>query len=213
MLGLTVAITNCAGSASGPTCPDGISREQCLFEHAANPSPSTDRPGGPTPHESADPSTPAVPTEPGWDRVDEILRDGVDYMQGGSGAVDTITERWCASPPTPQSSEAGTVWVCAIERAPRLRGHELTLEFDRHALFSVTGFGYSRAEGSELVRASLQRWADWCQTRSFDELESLGVEEFHRCALSDGPTLVVGTFARDLDADLWQVSLAIIGPG
>lgn len=169
------------------------------------------QPGNASP--TADPQNPGSITEPGWDRVEEILRDGVDYLRGGSGAAEVITDRWCASPPTPQISEAGTVWVCAVNEPPRLRGHELTLEFDRHALFALTGFGYSRSDGRELIQTSKRRWASWCRTRSFIELESVGANEFYRCALSEGPTLVLGRFARDLDADLWQVSLAIIGPG
>ncbi|TPV94522.1 MAG: hypothetical protein B7733_14885 [Myxococcales bacterium FL481] len=213
-LALAVAVVpSCAHP--GPPCPSGTPREQCLFERAIDP--PVNVAGNETvatnPGDPGEPSQVPVLLEPGWERVDELLRDGIDFMQGGSGAVDTITSRWCASPPSPQPGHSGPVWACAITDPPRLRGHELTLEFDRHALFSVTGFGYSSADGRELIRASTERWSAWCQTRSFVELENVGAEEFHRCALSEGPTLIIGRFARDLDADLWQVSLAIIGPG
>ena len=201
---------SCSRHNNAAACADDVTREQCLFETATQPASST-TPGG-TP-DTPQQATPVPITEPGWDRAEEILRDGVDFLRIGSGATDMIGDRWCASPPTPQSGEAATIWVCALREPPRLRGHELTLEFDRYALFSLTGFGYSHAEGRDLVSAGVQRWSTWCRTQSFIELESGGADQFYRCALSDGPMLIVGRFARDLEADLWQVSLAIIGPG
>ncbi|MEE9386830.1 MAG: hypothetical protein V3V08_25720 [Nannocystaceae bacterium] len=216
LLPIAAIAAGCAHAKQATECTRR-SRAQCVFVQAqtqaqaqAQARPDARTPSGAIAATSANAGWQA---EPGWDDVDEILGYGITYLGSGAGAIDVAADRWCAETPTPHESDSGEVWVCALRQAPRLGGHELTLEFDRYGLFSLTGFGYSREEGRELIRASLTRWSQWCTARRFEELESIGADAFHRCALSEGPFLVVGRFTRDLDDDLWQVSLAIIGAG
>lgn len=149
-----------------------------------------------------------------WGRVRAILTraDAVLALGGGDEAMEILASRWCAVEPTPQPTDHGPVRVCRPEPALVAGGHGLILEMgtglgltaqDLDEPESVALAAEMRAETRALCQA------DW-RAPAGQAREGIQV---HTCPLVSGATLALGRFLRDTDNGLWQVSIAVLGPG
>jgi hypothetical protein len=80
------------------------------------------------------------------------------------------------------------------------------------AVLSLTADALDETRSEELYELARARFAPWC-AGAFEELEGTDHLVFYRCALPEGPFLVVARFPRDLEAGQWQVSIAVLDAG
>ncbi len=193
-----------------------MSKEQCLFyvaqldENGGN--------GGNADGTGAD----GGPLRPGvlrtWEQVDAILREAAEMLSRGLGGELTaqqLTER-CETEPSPQQTPHGRAWACFLLDPPLLRGHEMSLEVGESGVAGLTGFDFTGKQSDDLLANARKQWSTWCVGSTFEEVETDNDKDVYRCALPGGSQLVVGRFLQDpadLSADLWQVSLTVMGPG
>jgi hypothetical protein len=198
-----------AGRATDRAC-EGMTREQCAWDRARRGAKAT--PGGDGAVGSAG-VTVELQADRSWNRAEEILRATADWLAQGLGgaAVDTQVRQWCADPPAIVDKGHGPSWICHMSEPPRIAGRDLTLEGSGSGVLALAARELSGDHSRRLVEEALGRWSSWCTDARFSPIERFQDEEFHRCALPGGPLLVVGRFPQDLEADLWQVSLTVMG--
>jgi hypothetical protein len=202
----------CAHRGESRDCT-GLTREQCVWQHAK-------RDDGPGPdRDPTDASDSAVDigweSEGSWTRVEQMLEQAADWLSDGLGGQVLSREatQWCAQEPTPRDDGRGESWVCHVEDPPRIGDREFTLEASTSGVLAVAARDLDGKQSRQVVDLALRRWRDWCEGARFSRVERFQDEEFHRCALPGGPLLLVGRFPQDLEADLWQVSLTVMGAG
>jgi hypothetical protein len=105
---------------------------------------------------------------------------------------------------------AGLAWSCPIANL-ELDDQSLTLEASQ-GVISLSASELDAVRSEQLVERARARFAHKCRGQ-FEELKGARLEVFHRCALPEGPYLVVSRFPHDLEADLWQVSIAVVDAG
>jgi hypothetical protein len=145
--------------------------------------------------------------------METILGQAAQWLSDGLGGqvVSAQAREWCAEKPAITDTDHGPSWACHLEDAPRINGHDFSLEGGSGGVLAVAARDFSGEQSQRLVRQALGRWKGWCASTRFDPIERFQDEEFHSCALPGGPLLVIGRFPQDLEADLWQVSLTVMG--
>lgn len=190
----------------------GKTREQCLWERAQRK--AVERPLDGGNGSSVGPEfDPRV--EPAWTRMEDILGQAAEWLSDGLGGdvVSAQAREWCAEKPAVTQTDHGPSWVCHLEDAPKIHGQDFNLEGGAGGVLAVAARDFTGEQSERVVRQALGRWSSWCESARFDPIERYQDEEFHSCALPGGPLLVVGRFPQDLEADLWQVSLTVMGAG
>ena len=148
-----------------------------------------------------------------WRRIDTVLAQAVDSL--GSGDPDMLArlaERWCAAKPEAQATEAGPVWVCFPEPPVQTGGHGFTLEVGGRGMVGLVSSSLSGADSQRLLGAALEATRRLCTEpwQAVPNRDENAKEELHTCAVAGGPVLAVGRLPRDVQADLWQVSVTLL---
>lgn len=187
----------------------GMTREQCLFERGK--SGKTDGRTDPSSDGTGD-----VEVEfesEGWTRMEQMLREAAGWLADGLGGevVSEQAKQWCADEPSVLDKGHGPSWACHVQDPPRVAGRDFTLESGDSGILAVAARDLDGDQSQDLIRQAKSRWRDWCVGSGFSAIERFAEEEFQSCALPGGPLLVIGRFPQDLEADLWQVSLTVMG--
>jgi hypothetical protein len=194
--------------------------ERCLWERGGVTPRSTE--GGDTPGENGG-GEGQVEGEGGplehWAELDTALDQLAELI--GSGLewplVDERARELCGSPPTLREvGSAGKdddlrAWVCPLAEALELDGHALLLEVGE-GVVSLTADSLTEEISGKIVALALDTTRESCEG-GFQTVDGPVNQEFQRCILRAGPMLYVGRFPRDLDADRWQVSIAVVDAG
>ena len=157
---------------------------------------------------------PGVASDPTM--LDETLARMVAIIGAGLewSLVDDRARALCSGDlrdPDPELPPATpSTWSCAIEDL-EIHDQPLALEASPGVL-SLSAIDIGDAESADLFEFARRRFDGWCAT-PFTRFEGQGLQEFYRCSLPAGPFLVLAKFPRDLKADRWQVSIAILDAG
>ncbi len=176
--------------------------------------PGDGEPGGPDAPGAAD-AAGADRTAVGWPRIAAMIQLASGELATGEPArVEALLQRWCAVEPSPQQTDAGTAYVCVPEPPLVVAGHAWSLELspDRGGLVSLVSPSLSGAAAQDLAQTARAAVADLCATpmAPIRDLASPH-QEVHTCPVRGGTQLAVARLPRDLPADLWQVSLTLLG--
>jgi hypothetical protein len=149
----------------------------------------------------------------GWARVQAIL--DVAARELATGDLDRVlglAGRWCATEPNPQETPHGPVSVCYPEPPIQAGGHGFTLEMGDGGMLGLVSTGLDGAESEALVQEARREGDAWCLD-PWTPVSSPedAYREFHTCSVEGGAILAVGRLPRDLEADLWQVSVTLLG--
>jgi hypothetical protein len=106
--------------------------------------------------------------------------------------------------------ESASAWSCPVANL-ELDGQSLALEASQ-GVISLSASELDGPRSKQLFERARTRFAQKC-LGDFEEIEGARLEVFYRCALPEGPFLVIARFPRDLEADLWQVSIAVVDAG
>lgn len=148
-----------------------------------------------------DPNSPGVRDDPGSPGSPDESPKEAD--RPGDGKV--------RPKPAPSPGKDVDAWTCAIGELS-FAEQPLALEASMGVL-SLSAADIGDSESAELFELAQQRFDGWCAAQTLEEFEGEGLAEFYRCSLPDGPYLVIARFPRDLEAGLWQVSIAIVDAG
>jgi hypothetical protein len=214
IMGLITPLLAGASCRATPTECKHDSSERCRWEHGIvapedgiaeldGGEPGGD-PDGPTVHERAE--------------LDHALTSVIEIMQGGLEwpLVDQRARSLCSQVDAEGvlsvaaislADEAGLAWSCPIANVS-LEDQSLTLEASQ-GVISLTASELDATRSEQLAERARSRFAHKC-LGEFEELKGAKLEVFHRCALPEGPYLVVSRFPDDLEADLWQVSISVV---
>jgi hypothetical protein len=153
-----------------------------------------------------------------WDELDVALGQLAELI--GSGLewplVDERARALCGSPPELRESSEGAAddpraWTCSLAEALELDGTALMLEVGE-GVVSLTADALTDQVSGKLVERALTTTRGSCSD-NFQSVDGPVNQEFSSCTLRAGPLLYVGRFPRDLDADRWQVSIAVVDAG
>lgn len=191
--------------------------ERCLWERGGATPESTE--GGDAPGEGGSPGEGGAEGEPveRWDELDGALEQLAELI--GSGLewplIDERARELCGSPPTvgevDTDDDEPRAWVCPLAEVLELDGHTLMLEVGE-GVISLTADALTDSISGKLVALALDTTRESCEG-GFQSVDGPVNQEFQRCTLRAGPLLYVGRFPRDLDADRWQVSIAVVDAG
>jgi hypothetical protein len=146
--------------------------------------------------------------------VIEIMRVGLEWP-----LVDQRARALCSQPDAEGvmsevavqlADESGLAWSCPVAHL-ELDDQGLTLEAT-HGVISLSASELDAVRSEQLAERARAQFAHKCRGQ-FEELKGAKLEVFHRCALPEGPYLVVSRFPHDVEADLWQVSIAVVDAG
>lgn len=107
------------------------------------------------------------------------------------------------------SEDVSAGWRCDTALVIETQGLQLEASA---AVLSLSATPLDEASSAELLELARARFDPWCAS-DFEELEGTNHLMFYRCALPEGPFLVVARFPRDLEAGEWQVSIAVLDAG
>ncbi|KIG12084.1 hypothetical protein DB30_02058 [Enhygromyxa salina] len=221
--GLVVLVTSSCRTT--PRDCDDATNERCLWNQGLRKPIASDN----------EPGQDEVATDPhtslGSDaKLNEAVTQLVDMMRTGLewSLVDARARSLCVSeveadpatdPPTDPATDpptdgdegggASAAWHC--DTALLIDTQNLVLEATA-AVLSLSTAPLDESASAELLDLARGRFEPWCASE-FEELEGTNHLLFYRCALPEGPFLVVARFPRDLDAGAWQVSIAILDAG
>jgi hypothetical protein len=192
------------------------STERCLWERSVvTPGDQGEIEGGEFGSDSdgADP-TERAELEHTLTSVIEIMRVGLEWplvdQRARTLCSQEDAEGMLVEAAIEPADETGLAWSCAVANL-ELDGESLALEASR-GVISLSASDLDAARSEQLVERARTRFAHKCAAE-FEELEGAKLEVFHRCALPEGPYLVVARFPADLEADRWQVSIAVVDAG
>ncbi len=190
--------------------------ERCLWERGVAPPDPSDA-GGPSIESAGNgegqPVGEAEPFER-WlalaatiDELAVLIGSGLEWA-----LIDERARELCGSPPELRETLDGPpAWVCSPAAALEIDGNQLRLEVGE-GVVSLTAEGLTERVSGKLVALALDTIGEACQG-DFHSVEGPVNQEFSMCALRSGPVLYVGRFPQDLDADRWQVSIAVVDAG
>ncbi|MFV8751027.1 hypothetical protein ACNOYE_10820 [Nannocystaceae bacterium ST9] len=149
-----------------------------------------------------------------WAELDAALDELAELI--GSGLewplVDERARELCGSPPELRDApDEPPAWACPLADVLELDGNALVLEVGE-GVVSLTAESLTERVSEKLVALALDTAGDSC-IDGFDAVEGPVNQEFSSCTLRSGPLLYVGRFPQDLDADRWQVSIAVVDAG
>lgn len=190
--------------------------ERCLWERGQT------APEGKDPKDSAtsglDPELLAGDDEPfeRWEELDEAVDGLAGLIAAGLEweLFDAKARELCEYPPEPRVDAEGRAlraWACPLAHQLALDDKPLVLELGE-GVASLSADELSERTSGKLVALALDSTADACMDE-FESVEGPVNQEFLRCTLRTGPMLYIGRFPRDLDADRWQVSIAVVDSG
>jgi hypothetical protein len=146
--------------------------------------------------------------------VIEIMRGGLEWplvdQRARSLCSRADAEGSLVEAPIEMADESGLAWSCAVANL-ELDGQSLALEASR-GVISLSANDLDAVRSEQLLERARTQFAHKCVS-AFEELEGAKLEVFHRCALPEGPYLVVARFPADVEADRWQVSIAVVDAG
>lgn len=151
-----------------------------------------------------------------WVELDAVV-DGLAELIGAGlewALIDERARELCGTPPQPLVDEQGQplrAWVCPLATELALDGEPLVLELGE-GVVSLSADALTERTSGKLVSLALDTTAEAC-VDEFESVEGPVNQEFLRCTLRAGPMLYIGRFPRDLDADRWQVSIAVVDAG
>ena len=213
---------------SGASCPTKTDdcrhghEQRCLWERG-----EANQDGeGPTTGSGGAPldTDPTVASREEATALDLALADMIEIMGGGLEwalideraralcvvfASDGESDEMTPSEPTPDP-ETPDAWSCPIF-ALDINGQPLELEASV-GVIALSAEPLDASQSAALLEFARARFDDRCGG-GFEELEGAKLEVYHRCALPEGPYLVIARFPRDLEADQWQVSIAVVDAG
>lgn len=220
---LCLALPLLVGASCPRSRPDDCahsSSERCLWEQgvagqvAGAEQPELDGEGGELADGSETPAIDRSELERTLDDIVGIMRVGLEWS-----LVDPRARELCRGRDpegnlipievTP-ADEHGEVWSCPLAGL-ELDGQALTLEASS-GVISLTA-DELQGERSEVLAERARALLEHRCVGSFEEVESGKRQTFYRCALPEGPYLVVARFPRDLEADSWQLSVAVVDAG
>jgi hypothetical protein len=208
-----VALSGCPRTP--PDC-EYDSVERCLWERGQT------KPDGKDPKDSGtsglDPDLLEGDDEPfeRWVELDQAV-DGLAGLVGAGlewPLFDAKARELCEYPPEVRVDAEGVLlraWSCPLGQPLALDDKPLVLELGE-GVASLTADALSERASGKLVALALDSTADACLDE-FESVEGPVNQEFLRCTLRTGPMLYIGRFPRDLDADRWQVSIAVVDAG
>ncbi|NVB38492.1 hypothetical protein G6O69_11685 [Pseudenhygromyxa sp. WMMC2535] len=220
LLSLALSPLSSTGCAKTPPDCEYDSVERCLWERGRakpdDPNASTAKvdDGSELTSQRRD----ASPLDRTVDDLIELMGVGLEWA-----LIDERARAMCIEapkrPPSPRRDEdedeppaAGEPWLCDPGEDLTINGNGLILEAG-DGVIALTSTEVDEAGSAEVVEFALQRFDDWCARNFFEPVEGKIHEELYRCSLPEGPFLVVSRFPRDLDADRWQVSIAVMDAG
>jgi hypothetical protein len=217
MAALSVAVLACHGRP--PDC-EYDSVERCLWDRGGVTPGSSETVGSPDEGGGAsgqvDGPTDAVER---WDELEVVLGQLGELI--GSGLewplVDERARTLCGTLPEPREATSNAppadphAWVCPLAQALVLDGTVLMLEVGE-GVVSLTADALTDQVSGKLVERALATTRGSCSD-NFQSVDGPVNQEFSTCTLRAGPLLYVGRFPRDLDADRWQVSIAVVDAG
>jgi hypothetical protein len=145
-----------------------------------------------------------------WPLVDQRARTLCTQRDEDGEVIEAAIETAQPAEETEATEETAPAWSCPVAGL-ELDGTDLTLEASQ-GVISLSATDLDAARSEQLVARALTRFAQKCQGQ-FEEIEGAKLEVFHRCALPEGPYLVIARFPRDPEANLWQVSIAVVDAG
>lgn len=150
----------------------------------------------------------------GWEWADQLVEELANHLGDGMDAsiVHARSRQLCQPDPQVQS-HADQPWACPLEPPLVLGARPFVLEYSPDGVLSLACDELSAPQSGELLARAVDRWRSRCLGQQFEQVEGDTHHEIYRCALPEGPLLVLGRFDRDLDADRWQLSFAIVAVG
>ena len=197
-------------------CEKHETREACLFRLGAendnhDDAPATDGPRSP------DNVDPVYLTAEGWSAINQQIRDVAESMAAGLDArtIEEMVRQWCddeprsldqrrASPTPPDPHN----WICTLPIEERVSRTPIYLEHNQGAI-SISMPGLDEQGSAAALEGITKRWDRVCAERLTPLEREERAEELYACELDGGPQIVVGRFPRDLEANLWQVTLML----
>jgi hypothetical protein len=148
-----------------------------------------------------------------WPLVDQRART-LCSQQDAEGelteAAIVVADEGASTDEGPSTDEAALAWSCPVAKL-ELDGESLALEASQ-GVISLSASDLDALRSEQLQERARTRFAQKC-LGEFEEIEGAKLEAFYRCALPEGPYLVIARFPRDVEADLWQVSIAVVDAG
>jgi hypothetical protein len=141
-----------------------------------------------------------------------VRRAATEVGTGDVARLTSLAQRWCQGEPTPRRTPQATVLVCFPAPPLQAGGQGFTLEFEIGDM-PLVGFvsrNLSEVASRALLDEATRMAAAWCH----EPWQSPGTSthgELRTCAVDGGAILSVGRWPRDLEADLWQVSVTLLG--
>lgn len=150
-----------------------------------------------------------------WSLVDararELCRVRDDNGELVRAAVELIA-REDAAEGADEGATAAEVeaWRCRLDWL-EINGQTLELEAS-DGVISLSAIELDEPVSEAVASFARARFDDRCVTR-FEIYEGAKLDEFYRCALSEGPYLVIARFPSDPEVSSWQVSIAVVDAG
>lgn len=150
----------------------------------------------------------------GWAWADALVEEFSGALGDGMDAeiVHSRTEKHCGFE-LGANRNAQESWVCTLASPLELGGARFVLEYSPDGVLSLASDRLDAELSQSLLEAAVRRWRPLCQAQQFEQVEGQTHHQIYRCALSGGPLLVLGRFDRDLAADRWQLSFAMVAVG
>ncbi len=174
--------------------------------------------GGSEPSDNKGDDAGAAPIRVGWDRLDEILDGALAEASLGTDeeVFARLAERWCDVQPESMPTAEGPVLVCFPRPPIEIDGHRFSLELGGEGVIGLVATELSAEDSSTLADEALRRTERWC-TRPWNDVSPRPTEpppapsvQLHTCPVEGSALLVVARFVSQAQADLWQVSVAVI---
>ncbi len=152
----------------------------------------------------------------GWDRVEQLLGEGLEVMQRSPDdeAFASLAAQWCDVEPEPRDSPDGPVYVCFPTPPVRVDEARFSLEMGAAGVIGLVVRDLSATDAAKLETKARELAAKLCRgpwKDAGEQSDTHGGGRFTTCPAGGGPILAVGRFALDAAADRWQVSVAIVG--
>lgn len=125
-----------------------------------------------------------------------------------------LASHWCDVDPKAQTTPHGSVRVCYPQPAIVVDGHALVLEMGGPGVIGLVARELSDPESRALSRRARRATSGLCAEpfAPVPPREDPDVrEEFHTCPAREGPVITVGRYPVRSGADVWQVSVAVLG--
>jgi hypothetical protein len=209
---LALVLVSAGSCRTGPRDCEDSTTERCLWNQGIRQPIVTD--AEPGHDEITSDSNPALGNDAKLNdtltQMIGLMRAGLEWSLVDAGARALCSNNSDAEPtPAQDSDQSDETWRCPT--ALQIDTQSLVLEA-ASAVLSLSADALDEARSAELHELARGRFESWCAT-TFEEFEGTDHLVFYRCALPEGPYLVLARFPRDLEAGEWQISIAILDAG